>query len=187
LRMCASPQSWTCGPVTGVEARSAAITAAAPRRNANGDTAIRLCRMPIRLATRVAAWACKIPSGSRPSGTPPSACADRGTDARKARPASRRSRQLAPSSRDGRSGPIATPAVLLAAVPPFPDHTAGAGCLPGHASGGVDRPTGRLYAAYQPRRVPLPCPRAQQERTLAGRTQSGQRSRRFAARQQYCV
>ena len=41
LVRCASPQACTRMPLIGVDARSFAITAAAPRKNANGDSAIR--------------------------------------------------------------------------------------------------------------------------------------------------
>ena len=45
LATCMSPQAWTVRPVTGVRARSAAITAAEPRRNANGLASIRAYRI----------------------------------------------------------------------------------------------------------------------------------------------
>jgi hypothetical protein len=48
--------------------------------------------------TGAAAWARRMPIGSRPSQTPASALADRGTAFRSARPAMRRSRQLATSA-----------------------------------------------------------------------------------------
>ena len=54
LARCASPQSWTLEPLTGDPARSAAMTAADPRRNANGEAIIR----PNRIGTS---------SGIRPS------------------------------------------------------------------------------------------------------------------------
>ncbi len=41
LERCASPASWTVKPLVGVGARSAAIGSAAPRKNVNGETAIR--------------------------------------------------------------------------------------------------------------------------------------------------
>ena len=37
----ASPHAWTRSPVTGVVARSMAMIAAPPRKNAKGDVAIR--------------------------------------------------------------------------------------------------------------------------------------------------
>ena len=54
LARCASPHSWTFEPISGVSARSLAMTAADPRRNANGEASIR----PMRIGTR---------SGRRPS------------------------------------------------------------------------------------------------------------------------
>ena len=38
---CASPHSWTSSPVRGESARSAAMSAAAPRKNVKGETSIR--------------------------------------------------------------------------------------------------------------------------------------------------
>ena len=38
---CASPHIWARSPLTGVAARSAAMIAAAPRKNVNGETSIR--------------------------------------------------------------------------------------------------------------------------------------------------
>ena len=61
---CASPHACTDSPVTGVPARSAAITAADPRRNANGLASIRAWRMGTSDASRVFACASSTATGS---------------------------------------------------------------------------------------------------------------------------
>ena len=51
-------------PDCGVAARSAAISAAAPRKNANGEASIRPCRMGTSSATRPAACSSSTSSGA---------------------------------------------------------------------------------------------------------------------------
>ena len=84
---CMSPQHWTVRPVTGVGARSPAITAALPRRNANGFASMRAYRIGTRWGTRVRACASRMSTGScRLRGGSYSACALCGTLARSALP-----------------------------------------------------------------------------------------------------
>ncbi len=52
FEMCASPQTCTTRPELGVSARSAAITAAAPRKNVNGVASIRPYRIGTSSASR---------------------------------------------------------------------------------------------------------------------------------------
>jgi hypothetical protein len=92
LLTCASPHAWTVMPVVGVVERSSAITAAAPRKNANGDSAIRSYRIGPSSGIRDAACDSRISSGwgaDRSRDHEP--CEDRGTCERRARPAARRS------------------------------------------------------------------------------------------------
>jgi hypothetical protein len=79
-----------------VVARSAAITAAAPRKNANGEASIRPLRIGTSSGTRVAACASRMATGSGRSaaGCQP-ACPERGHASRAARPAAARSAGLA--------------------------------------------------------------------------------------------
>ena len=51
-------------PERGVAARSAAMIAAAPRKNANGDGDMRPYRIGSSSGTRVSAWLSRIPTGS---------------------------------------------------------------------------------------------------------------------------
>ena len=88
----ASPQAWTRRPDTGVVARSAAMTATAPRKNVNGDVAMRWSRMVHSSGTRVVAWRSRMAIGSsRPAGGSHTAWPDRGAWARAARPRAARS------------------------------------------------------------------------------------------------
>src|SRR5229473_3704369 len=64
LARCASPQLCTRIPESGVDARSAAVTSAAPRKNVKGDASIRLYRMATNSGTLVAAWFSSNASGS---------------------------------------------------------------------------------------------------------------------------
>ena len=69
-----------------------AMMAAPPRKKANGDSAMRPCRMGTRSATRDSACAASTSSGSRePARGLPSAWADRGVTVRRSRPAALRS------------------------------------------------------------------------------------------------
>jgi len=61
----ASPQACTGMPVAGVVARSAAITAGAPRRNANGDAHMRASRMATSSGTRRRLVSSSTRSGAR--------------------------------------------------------------------------------------------------------------------------
>jgi hypothetical protein len=65
---CASPQACTLMSVVGVCARSHAIGAAAPRKYANGDAAMRPYRIGTRSATRVLAYCSRSVIGSGRSG-----------------------------------------------------------------------------------------------------------------------
>src|SRR5262249_29573411 len=67
---CASPQACTVIPVTGVVARSWAITAAAPRKKAKGDSAIRPIRTGTSPRIRPLFWLLRISSASRPMFSP---------------------------------------------------------------------------------------------------------------------
>ena len=88
---CASPHSWVTSPEVGVAARSAAITAAAPRRNVNGDSSMRPCRIGISSGTRVASCAVRTATGSGRSGAVgSSAWLSSGARVRAARPAAAR-------------------------------------------------------------------------------------------------
>jgi len=64
-----SPHAWTVRPDVGVPKRSAAITAAEPRRNANGDSSIRAWRTGTSCGSRVAFCACRMLTGSARAGT----------------------------------------------------------------------------------------------------------------------
>src|SRR6266851_3968157 len=64
LARCASPQLCARIPESGVDARSAAITSAAPRKNVKGDASIRLYRMATNSGTLVAACFSSNASGS---------------------------------------------------------------------------------------------------------------------------
>ena len=89
---CASPHAWTRRPVCGDVDRSIAITAAAPRKNANGDSAMRRCRIGSSSRTRASPWVMSTSTGSRAdAGAFQSACAVRGTSLRSERPWSQRS------------------------------------------------------------------------------------------------
>ncbi len=92
LERCASPQSCTSKPLRGEAARSVAMTAAAPRKKANGDTSIRPWRIGISSGTRVAAWPSRISTGSvRSVAGSQRPWLDRGTSRRAALPAAARS------------------------------------------------------------------------------------------------
>ena len=91
LDTCMSPQSSTCRPVCGVDARSAAMTAADPRRNANGDCSMRAWRTGTSCGIRVLACSRRIRKGSTPRWRTNSPWLDRGTDSRSALPVSMRS------------------------------------------------------------------------------------------------
>ena len=64
----ASPHSCTVTPDRGVPARSAAMIAAAPRKNVNGDTSIRPYRIGTSSCTRVRACSSSSAIGSGRSG-----------------------------------------------------------------------------------------------------------------------
>jgi hypothetical protein len=88
----ASPQSCTRSADCGVGARSAAMIAAAPRKKANGDVAMRAWRIGTRSGTRVRAWAASRASGSaRSAGGTQSPWLRRGAAARAALPRAARS------------------------------------------------------------------------------------------------
>lgn len=77
-------------PVTGVVARSRAITAGAPRRNANGEARMRAARIGTSSGSRCRLVASSSGSGDgRPAGSQ-AAWLERGTTLRRARPASAR-------------------------------------------------------------------------------------------------
>ena len=78
----------------GVPARSAAIGSAAPRKNVNGETSIRPCRIGTSSGTLVSAWASSRPTGSRSGAGSNTVCASSGTFARIALPSARRSTRL---------------------------------------------------------------------------------------------
>src|SRR4029453_16540561 len=93
----ASPQACTVIPVTGVVDRSWAITAGAPRRNANGEARMRAARSGPARAPR-----CRLVSSSgrsgdgRPAGSQ-TAWLERGTTLRSSRPASARAPATSPT------------------------------------------------------------------------------------------
>ena len=92
LARCMSPQALTVRPVTGVVARSAAMTAAEPRRKAKGEASMRAKRTGTSFCTRLAFCRSRIATGSARSGfLAKRACAARGTLSRSALPAARRS------------------------------------------------------------------------------------------------
>ena len=87
----ASPQAWASHPVFGVIARSLAMTMAAPRKNENGDTAIRPKRIGTSSWIRTASWLSNSAIGSGRSGEGSySACDSRGMLCRIALPSLRR-------------------------------------------------------------------------------------------------
>ncbi len=87
-----SPEACTQIPVAGVSARSAAMIAAAPRKNANGDARIRSYLIGSKLAMRCRPDSIRISIGSRRLGDGVQrACRLRGTTLRKDWPAWRRS------------------------------------------------------------------------------------------------
>jgi hypothetical protein len=89
---CASPQSWTRKPAEAVPARSAAMMAAPPRKNANSDATMRPCRIGINSGMRVLAWSFSTVTGSgRSFGGSQVAWLERGTSARAAFPLAARS------------------------------------------------------------------------------------------------
>src|ERR1700704_3208361 len=124
LSTCASPHNCTVIPVFGVEARSAAITAAAPRKYVHGDAAIRPCRIGIRSGARNSFCAKMVASASwpRPAGFQ-SARARRGTTLRAERPSPARSglrtvaRSLMASGVSG-IGELSQPVAVLVAFQP---------------------------------------------------------------------
>ncbi len=61
---CASPHTWARKPLVGVSAKSLAMTIAAPRKKANGDSSMRPCRTGTRSGTRVVAWPRSSSTGS---------------------------------------------------------------------------------------------------------------------------
>ena len=65
---CASPHSWTVMPELGVDARSAAMMSAAPRKNVNGEISIRPWRIGTSSGTRVASCSSSRAIGSGRSG-----------------------------------------------------------------------------------------------------------------------
>src|SRR5215211_7493563 len=86
----ASPQACTVIPVTGVVDRSWAITAGAPRRNANGEARMRAARIGTSSGTRCRLVSSSSRSGDgRPAGSQ-TAWLERGTTLRSSRPASAR-------------------------------------------------------------------------------------------------
>ena len=88
---CASPHSWASSPESGVGARSAAMIAAAPRKKANGEVAIRPWRIGTSSATREASSSSSIVTGSgRAAEGAHDAWLDRGLFTRAARPAATR-------------------------------------------------------------------------------------------------
>ena len=89
--MWASPSIMTCMPVTGVCDKSHAITAAAPRKKANGETAMRPIRSGTNCSCRPAFPATTMSTGlGRFFGGVHSVCAAWGTLLRSCAPASRR-------------------------------------------------------------------------------------------------
>src|SRR4051794_4431782 len=95
---CASPHAWTVRPVVGVSARSAAMIAAPPRKNANGDSGMRARRIGTSSGTREASCSLSSATGSRwRSGHTASARSDRGTTLRRSRPNALRSPHASPA------------------------------------------------------------------------------------------
>ncbi len=83
LRTCASPQSCTRRPVRGNVARSRAINGAAPRKKANGETAMRPYLMGSSSSTRPRFASSSISTGwGRSEGGCQSPCFERGSTAR---------------------------------------------------------------------------------------------------------
>jgi len=87
-------------PVTGVVARSAAITAGAPRRKANGDARMRASRMTTSSGTRRRLVSSSTRGGARSRAGSQTAWLERGTRLRRARPASARARLIDSSPGD---------------------------------------------------------------------------------------
>src|SRR3954451_24014985 len=85
FRTCASPHIWTSRPVWEHPARSAAMTAAAPRKYVHGDAVIRPYRSGSRSGTRIDSCA-RSRSSATPSPRCHSCCRLRGTWTRAARP-----------------------------------------------------------------------------------------------------
>ena len=105
LDRCASPHSCTRSPEVGVEARSAAIGSAAPRKNANGDTSIRPCRTGTNSGTRDRSCSSSNPTGSRDPTGWNSACDSSGATARASFPRATRSPRLSCSGVPARAEP----------------------------------------------------------------------------------
>ena len=112
---CASPQSCADRPVPA-RRQVAGHQGAAPRKNVNGDTSIRPCRIGTSSGTRVAPWSSSIATGSRrPGRAPIPRAAARGTS--RAPPA------RAPSARqasDARPPGADDEELRLAAMPATP-------------------------------------------------------------------
>jgi hypothetical protein len=88
---CASPHNCAVSPVSGADAKSEAISRAAPRKNAKRDGSIRPYRTGSRSAIRDAACDSSRSTGSwRFCGAMNSASEDLGITERRARPRSRR-------------------------------------------------------------------------------------------------
>ena len=89
---CASPQSWASRPDRGVPARSAAISAAAPRKKANGEVSIRPWRIGRSSGMRSAPSSSSSSTGGRrPAAGSQPAWSPRRAAARAARPSAARS------------------------------------------------------------------------------------------------
>src|SRR5436190_2554547 len=88
----ASPHAWTSIPLVGVDARSCAMIAAAPRKHAKGDSTIRPWRIGSSSRIRLRPCSSRIAIGSgRSAGGVHPAWAERGHSERRALPARRRS------------------------------------------------------------------------------------------------
>jgi len=96
-----SPHAWTRMRVAGLFARSKAISAAEPRKNAKGLSAMREYRIGRSSGNRPRSERFSNSMGSgRPSGMAQTPCEGRGTFSRKAFPAARRSWMLGPRARE---------------------------------------------------------------------------------------
>ena len=92
LDRCASPQTWTVRPDTGVVARSLAMTRAAPRKKANGEAAIRPYRTGSNSGSRdTACRSSRLTGSGRPTAGLKSAWFSLGTAARAPFPRAARS------------------------------------------------------------------------------------------------